>query len=72
MFHQLVSPIAGSLPLSFVVATIPIAVVLVLLGVLRRPKPRGEAPILVRRCGGRIGPFLPHAERAERRVPHCH
>ena len=37
MFHQLVSPVAGSLPLSFAVATLPIAVVLVLLGVLRRP-----------------------------------
>ena len=37
MFHQLVSPIAGSLPLSFLAASIPIAVVLVLLGVLRRP-----------------------------------
>ena len=37
MFHQLLTPIAGSLPLSFVVAALPIAVVLVMLGVLRRP-----------------------------------
>ncbi|MBC2667447.1 L-lactate permease [Novosphingobium flavum] len=37
MFHQLVTPIAGSLPLSFAAAAVPIAVVLVLLGVLRRP-----------------------------------
>ena len=37
MFHQLVSPVAGSLPLSFAVAALPIAVVLVLLGVVRRP-----------------------------------
>jgi lactate permease len=37
MFHQLVAPVAGSIPLSFAVAVIPIAVVLVLLGVLRRP-----------------------------------
>jgi lactate permease len=37
MFYQLVTPVAGSLPLSFLVAAIPIAVVLVLLGVLRRP-----------------------------------
>jgi lactate permease len=37
MFHQLVTPVAGSLPLSFAVAVIPIAVVLVLLGVVRRP-----------------------------------
>ena len=37
MFHQLLTPVAGSLPLSFVVAALPIATVLVLLGVLRRP-----------------------------------
>src|SRR5687767_13012565 len=37
MFHQLVQPVAGTLWLSFLVAAVPIAVVLVLLGVLRRP-----------------------------------
>jgi lactate permease len=37
MFHQLLTPIGGSLALSFGVAAIPVAVVLVLLGVLRRP-----------------------------------
>jgi lactate permease len=37
MFHQLETPVGGSLPLSFIVAVIPIAVVLVLLGVMRRP-----------------------------------
>ncbi|MDR3530447.1 MAG: L-lactate permease [Rhodopila sp.] len=37
MFHQLLTPIAGSLPLSFLVAALPILVVLVMLGVLRRP-----------------------------------
>jgi len=37
VFHQLLTPIAGSLPLSFAVAALPIATVLVLLGVLRRP-----------------------------------
>ncbi len=37
MFHQLLTPVAGSLPLSFVVAALPIATVLVMLGVLRRP-----------------------------------
>ena len=37
MFKQLLTPVAGSLPLSFLVAVLPIAVVLVLLGVLRRP-----------------------------------
>jgi len=37
MFHQLVTPVADSLPLSFVVAALPIVTVLVMLGVLRRP-----------------------------------
>ncbi|HEY4031802.1 MAG TPA: L-lactate permease, partial [Caulobacteraceae bacterium] len=37
MFHQLLTPIGGSLPLSFIVAALPVAVVLVMLGVLRRP-----------------------------------
>ena len=37
MFHQLLTPVANNLVLSFGVAAIPILVVLVLLGVLRRP-----------------------------------
>jgi lactate permease len=37
MFHQLVTPVGNSLPLSFAVAVLPIAVVLIMLGVLRRP-----------------------------------
>ena len=37
MFHQLLTPVGGSLPLSFIVAVVPIAVVLVLLGLLKRP-----------------------------------
>jgi lactate permease len=37
MFHQLLTPIGGSLPLSFLVAALPVATVLVLLGVVRRP-----------------------------------
>ena len=37
MFHQLLTPVGGSLPLSFLVAALPVAVVLVLLGVVRRP-----------------------------------
>ena len=37
MFHQLLTPVAGNLLLSFLAAAVPIAVVLVLLGVLRRP-----------------------------------
>jgi len=37
MFHQLVTPVGGSLSLSFLVGVIPIAVVLIMLGVMRRP-----------------------------------
>ena len=37
MFQQLLTPIGGSLGLSFLVAALPVAAVLVLLGVLRRP-----------------------------------
>jgi len=35
MFHQILSPVAGNLFLSFLVGLLPIAVVLVLMGVLR-------------------------------------
>jgi L-lactate permease len=37
MFHQLLTPVGGSLFLSFLVGLIPIAVVLVLLGIVRLP-----------------------------------
>ena len=37
MFQQLLTPVGDSLGLSFLVAILPIVVVLVLLGVLRRP-----------------------------------
>ena len=37
MFHQLLTPISGNLALSFAVAALPIVVVLIMLGVLRRP-----------------------------------
>jgi lactate permease len=37
MFHQRLTPVANSLPLSFIVAALPIVAMLVVLGVLRRP-----------------------------------
>ena len=37
MFNQLLTPVGGNLALSFLVAAVPIATVLILLGVLRRP-----------------------------------
>jgi len=37
MFHQLLTPVGGSLALSFSVAALPVVAVVLLLGVLRRP-----------------------------------
>jgi lactate permease len=37
MFHQLLTPVGGSLTLSFLVAILPVATVLILLGIVRRP-----------------------------------
>jgi lactate permease len=37
MFQHLLTPVAGALLPSFLVATLPVVTVLVLLGVLRRP-----------------------------------
>ena len=37
MFHQLLTPVGGSLALSFIVAAVPVIVVLVMLGILQRP-----------------------------------
>ena len=37
MFHQLLTPVANSLVLSCLVALLPVAMVLLLLGILRRP-----------------------------------
>jgi lactate permease len=37
MFQQLITPVGGSLGLSFLVAILPVVAVLILLGVLRRP-----------------------------------
>ena len=37
MFHQLLTPVANSLVLSCLVAMLPVLIVLLLLGILRRP-----------------------------------
>jgi lactate permease len=37
MFHQLLTPVGNSLALSFLVAILPIAIVLILLGLMKRP-----------------------------------
>jgi lactate permease len=55
MFHQLLTPIGDNLLLSFLVAAIPIAVVLVLLGVLRRPAWQASLAGLVVAFGIAVG-----------------
>ena len=47
MFHQLTTPVADSLALSFLTASIPIATVLILLGILRRPAWQASAAGLI-------------------------
>ena len=47
MFQQLLTPVGDSLALSFIVAALPVAVVLVMLGVLRRPAWQAAAAGLV-------------------------
>ena len=47
MFNQLLTPVGDNLFLSFLVAAVPIAVVLVLLGILRRPAWQASAAGLV-------------------------
>lgn len=47
MFHQIVAPLGGSLALSFVVAALPIATVLIMLGILRRAAWQASAAGLV-------------------------
>ena len=43
MFSQLLTPVGGNLALSFLVAAVPIAVVLLMLGILRRPAYQASA-----------------------------
>src|SRR6202034_1310521 len=47
MFHQLLTPVGDSLALSFVVAILPIATVLVMLGILKRPAWQGALAGLI-------------------------
>jgi lactate permease len=46
MFHQELTPVGASLPLSTLVAAVPVPVVLLLLGVLRRPARQASAAVL--------------------------
>uniref|UniRef100_A0A8J4M643 L-lactate permease n=1 Tax=Acidicaldus sp. TaxID=1872105 RepID=A0A8J4M643_9PROT len=55
MFGQLLAPVAGSLPLSFVIAALPIAVVLALLGIAGRPAWQSSLAGLIVGLGIAIG-----------------
>ena len=48
MFNQLLTPVTGSLGLSFLVAVLPTPVVLFMLAVLRRPASHAPLPRLAR------------------------
>jgi lactate permease len=67
MFHQLLTPVGGSLLLSALVAILPVAAVLILLGVLKRPAWQAALAGLavglligVRACQW-VSPFLPRS-----------
>jgi lactate permease len=51
MFHQVLTPVAGSLALSALVAMLPIVTVLVFLGILRRPAWQAGLAGLIVACG---------------------
>jgi lactate permease len=57
MFRQLLTPVGDSLGLSFVVAVIPIVVVLIMLGLLRRPAWQAALAGLVAALLVAIGPW---------------
>jgi lactate permease len=55
MFHQPLTPVGNSLTLSFIVALLPIAVVLVLLGILKRPAWQAASAGLLTGLGTAVG-----------------
>ncbi len=57
MFHQLLTPVGGSLLWSFLVAALPILVVLVLLGALKRPAWQASLAGLIAGLLVAIGPW---------------
>jgi lactate permease len=57
MFHQLLTPIDGSLGASFCVAALPILALVVLMGILRRPAWQGAAGALVVAFAISVGPW---------------
>ena len=56
MFNQSLSPVGGSLVLSVIVAALPIATVLIALGVLRRPA--WQASLAGNSSGGVMGKMI--------------
>jgi len=67
MFPQLLTPVAGALLPSFLVAVLPIVTVLVMLGVLRRPAWQASLAGLIVGLAVAIGPWhFPVASRSRR------
>ena len=68
MFKQLLTPVGGSLALSFIVAIVPIVVVLIGLGVMRRPAWQASLAGLIVAFRHRRRP-LAYAGRTSRSMP---
>lgn len=68
MFHQLLTPIADSLPLSFLVATLPVLSVVLMLGILRRPAWQAALAGLLIGAVIAVGPWQMPAPLAARAV----
>ena len=68
MFHQLLTPVGGSLALSFLVAALPVAVVVLLLGVFRRPAWQAALAGLIVGLVVAVGPWQMPAPLAIRSV----
>ena len=68
MFHQLLTPVGGSLALSFLVAALPVAVVVLLLGLFRRPAWQAALAGLIVGLVVAVGPWQMPAALAIRSV----
>lgn len=68
MFHQLLTPVGNSLPLSFLVAALPVLSVVLLLGVFRRPAWQAALAGLIVGVAIAVGPWQMPAQLAVQSV----
>ncbi len=68
MFHQLLTPVGNSLPLSFLVAALPVLSVVLLLGVFRRPAWQAALAGLIVGVAVAVGPWQMPAQLAAQSV----